>query len=65
VRFEKLIKLELGRMMFVFGRNNYGQLGLNDKNNRNIPTELKFFSGKKIKQIQCGEYHSMALCGEM
>ena len=52
-------------MIFVFGRNYNGQLGLIDNDDVASPTELKFFSGKKIKQIQCGGYHSIALLGKM
>ncbi len=48
--------------LYVFGYNRYGQLGLNDNENRNIPIRNDFFKGKGlIKQIALGGLHSMIL----
>ena len=35
--------------IYVFGNNNYGQLGLGDKNERNLPTLLNLPNNEKIK----------------
>jgi alpha-tubulin suppressor-like RCC1 family protein len=40
--------------------NGHGQLGLGDKNERNIYTKLEHNFGK-IKNIYCGGYHSIIL----
>ena len=45
--------------LFAFGRNNYGQLGLGDNENRNVPTLV--MQDKEIQQIVCGCYHSFIL----
>ena len=42
--------------VWTFGRNNDGQLGLGDKENRNIPTLIEDF--KDVKQISCGDKHT-------
>ena len=42
-----------------FGSNNYGQLGLGDGEDRNIPTQIP--SDIKAKQIACGGQHSMII----
>jgi alpha-tubulin suppressor-like RCC1 family protein len=49
--------------VFSWGKNNFGQLGHGDTKNRNTPTKVDFFDGKKILQISCGEYHCLALEG--
>ena len=47
--------------VYSFGKNNYGQLGLEDNVNRTIPTLLDFqFDGNPIC-IQLGWYHSLIL----
>ena len=45
--------------LFAFGYNCYGQLGLGDNENRNIPTLI--MQDKTIRQIVCGEDHSFIL----
>jgi alpha-tubulin suppressor-like RCC1 family protein len=40
--------------VYSLGRNENGELGLNDKINRNEITENKFFENKKINSIICG-----------
>ena len=45
--------------LFVFGRNNYGQLGLGDTSGRNTPTELTDSRIRgKIKKVTLGNYNS-------
>jgi alpha-tubulin suppressor-like RCC1 family protein len=53
-----------GTNVFSWGKNDVGQLGLGDTNNRNIPTKVDFFDGKNIIQISCGYLHCIALEGE-
>ena len=65
------IALTHSNEIYVWGNNKYGHLGLGDKNNRNTPQILLKYSrakartfpveGEKIKQIVCGNTHSMAL----
>jgi alpha-tubulin suppressor-like RCC1 family protein len=45
--------------VWSFGYNEYGQLGLGDKENRNIPTMSPIL--KNIVPISCGEYYSFCL----
>jgi len=47
--------------IFCLGRNNFGQLGLNDNENRLIPEENKYFKRKTIIQCSLGGYHSIIL----
>jgi alpha-tubulin suppressor-like RCC1 family protein len=35
--------------------------GLDDKENRHIPTPMEFFKNKKIVQVSCGGLHTMVL----
>ena len=44
--------------VYVFGNNELGQLGLGDKEDRNIPTEI---SDLKVKQISPGVYSTMVI----
>jgi alpha-tubulin suppressor-like RCC1 family protein len=54
--------------VYVCGANNYGQLGLGDKQNRNVLTQIPNI---KVKQISTGEGHmimidennAMLVCG--
>ena len=45
--------------LFAFGWNEYGQLGLSNNENRNVPTLL--MKDKEIRQIICGDLHSFIL----
>jgi alpha-tubulin suppressor-like RCC1 family protein len=49
--------------VFAWGFNNYGQLGVSNKGNVNIPVEVEHLKGHRIVSIACGEYHSMVLSG--
>jgi len=42
--------------LYAFGRNNYGQLGLGDNQERNIPTLVNI--DFKVKQVACGNSHT-------
>ena len=44
--------------LFVWGQNNYGQLGLNDTANRSSPVQVGALTG--WSQIAAGQYHSIA-----
>ncbi|XP_023933810.2 probable E3 ubiquitin-protein ligase HERC4 isoform X2 [Bicyclus anynana] len=41
--------------VFGWGKNNNGQLGLQDRENRNYPTHLKTLRNVKVCHISCGE----------
>jgi E3 ubiquitin-protein ligase HERC4 len=51
--------------LFAFGKNDCGELGLNDEMNRLTPTELLFFQKLKIKSIYCGENHTFVALGKL
>ncbi len=49
--------------IWVWGLNDYGQLGLNDRVNRMKPTLLPYSNGYSIRKVCCGEAHSAFLSG--
>ena len=49
--------------VYSFGDNNYGQLGLNDTNNRLIPTLNPYLSN--VISISAGCYHSLVLLSKI
>jgi alpha-tubulin suppressor-like RCC1 family protein len=49
-------------VIYGWGKNFFGLLGLNDKKNRNSPQELEFFKGKHVFNIVSGFYHSFFIC---
>lgn len=51
--------------IFIWGGNDFGQLGLGDQNNRSSPSEidLPFISGK-VKYFSFGAFHCMCLTHE-
>ena len=57
-----LILTEDGEV-YAFGRNDKGQLGLGDRNDRNVPTKLNSsnYDNKKIIQVSIGTAHSLIL----
>ena len=69
---KKIIKLFCGSehcfaisnsgVIYGWGWNERGELGLNDKKNRNSPQELKYFKGKHVINIVCGWRHSFFIC---
>ncbi|XP_075279221.1 putative E3 ubiquitin-protein ligase HERC4 isoform X3 [Opisthocomus hoazin] len=56
--------LTLSGAIFGWGRNKFGQLGLNDDNDRYAPTLLKSLRTQKVVHICCGEDHTAALTKE-
>ena len=60
--FKNIKKIEKDEL-YVWGSNEYGQLGLNDTTNRNKLECINSLKGKKINQIECGGWHSIALTG--
>ncbi|NWU72239.1 HERC4 ligase, partial [Pterocles burchelli] len=56
--------LTLSGAIFGWGRNKFGQLGLNDDNDRYVPTLLKSLRTQKVVHVSCGEDHTAALTKE-
>ncbi|XP_017842940.1 probable E3 ubiquitin-protein ligase HERC4 isoform X1 [Drosophila busckii] len=50
--------------VFGWGRNNCGQLGLNDEVNRAYPTQLKTLRTLGVRYVACGEEFSVFLTNE-
>uniref|UniRef100_K3X668 RCC1-like domain-containing protein n=1 Tax=Globisporangium ultimum (strain ATCC 200006 / CBS 805.95 / DAOM BR144) TaxID=431595 RepID=K3X668_GLOUD len=50
-------------VLFVFGRNNHGQLGTGDTNERLYPFPIEYFLGKRIAMVAAGFYHTIVLTG--
>lgn len=53
--------LTLSGAVFGWGRNKFGQLGLNDCNDRSYPTLLKSLRSQRVIYVSCGEDHTAAL----
>ncbi|XP_029376575.1 probable E3 ubiquitin-protein ligase HERC4 isoform X4 [Echeneis naucrates] len=56
--------LTLSGAVFGWGRNKFGQLGLNDTNDRHFPALLKSLRSQRVIYISCGEDHTAALTKE-
>ena len=50
-------------MVYVCGRNNHGQLGTGDTNERHVPFPIDSFLGKRVSMIASGFYHTIILTG--
>jgi alpha-tubulin suppressor-like RCC1 family protein len=50
-------------MLYVFGRNNHGQLGTGDTNEQHSPWPVDRFLGKRVAMVAAGFYHSIVLTG--
>uniref|UniRef100_A0A8B9L1X8 HECT domain-containing protein n=1 Tax=Astyanax mexicanus TaxID=7994 RepID=A0A8B9L1X8_ASTMX len=53
--------LSLSGVVFGWGRNNTGQLGLGDREDRYVPVCVKSLNRKKTVLISCGEDHTAVL----
>lgn len=51
-------------MLYVFGRNNHGQLGTNDLEEKHSPHPIDEFLGKKILSVSAGFYHTLVVVAE-
>ncbi|XP_062851882.1 probable E3 ubiquitin-protein ligase HERC4 [Trichomycterus rosablanca] len=56
--------LSLSGAVFGWGRNKFGQLGLNDNKDRGFPSLLKTLRSQRVVFICCGEDHTAALTKE-
>ncbi|RHY32967.1 hypothetical protein DYB32_002077 [Aphanomyces invadans] len=50
-------------MLYVFGRNNHGQLGTGDTTERLTPCAVDTFVGKRVAVVAAGFYHTVVLTG--
>ncbi|KAH8371053.1 hypothetical protein KR093_006003, partial [Drosophila rubida] len=50
--------------VFGWGRNNCGQLGLNDETNRSYPTQLKTLRTLGVRYVACGDEYSVFLTND-
>uniref|UniRef100_A0A674ITA9 HECT-type E3 ubiquitin transferase n=1 Tax=Terrapene triunguis TaxID=2587831 RepID=A0A674ITA9_9SAUR len=53
--------LSLSGAVFAWGRNNSGQLGLSDEQDRESPCHVKLLRTQKVVYISCGEEHTAVL----
>jgi len=55
--------IDMNNNVWSFGVNDYGQLGLGDTEDINIPTPTQIMrpSGIKAKHVSCGAYHSILI----
>uniref|UniRef100_A0AAY4AK92 HECT domain-containing protein n=1 Tax=Denticeps clupeoides TaxID=299321 RepID=A0AAY4AK92_9TELE len=53
--------VSLSGAVFGWGKNNAGQLGLNDEQDRAVPCHIKFLRSQKVVYISCGDEHTAAL----
>lgn len=45
--------------LYVWGLNDFGQLGLGDKTSRFEPVQNEFFVDRRIKGVTCGQIHTI------
>uniref|UniRef100_A0A7S0HXF5 EGF-like domain-containing protein n=1 Tax=Hanusia phi TaxID=3032 RepID=A0A7S0HXF5_9CRYP len=50
-------------IVYAFGNNDYGMLGLGDKTTRKFPTKISSFVGANVYVIASGAYHTIAATG--
>ncbi|CAC5368398.1 HERC4 [Mytilus coruscus] len=53
--------LSMSGGLFGWGRNSFGQLGVNDENDRNHPTQCKSLRQQRTVFVSCGEDHTCTL----
>lgn len=68
-KYEELLCLNfdlniLSGAIYGWGKNTYGQLGLNDEINKFYPTQLKTLRSIRVKYIACGEDFSAFLSAD-
>ncbi|CAG2207194.1 HERC4 [Mytilus edulis] len=56
--------LSMSGALFGWGRNSFGQLGVNDENDRNHPTQCKSLRQQRTVFVSCGEDHTCTLTQE-
>ena len=57
------ILLTFDNIVYAWGENRYGQLGLGDRRPRPYPTRVESLDGKDINKIACGAHFSV-FCGD-
>ena len=60
--YEHCFAISNSGVIYGWGKNERGQLALNDKENRNSPQELGYFKGKHVIDIVSGVEHSFFIC---
>jgi alpha-tubulin suppressor-like RCC1 family protein len=63
-RLNHSIVLDSNGKVYTTGRNDYGQLGLGDTNDRNAFEEVTSLNGKNITAIAAGDLHSFAFAND-
>ncbi|CAH3029533.1 unnamed protein product [Porites evermanni] len=53
--------LSLSGALFSWGRNNFGQLGVNDDKDRSMPVLVKSLRSQRVRHVAAGEYHTAVL----
>ena len=57
-------QLSNGKLIWSWGNNRYGQLGLGDKSNISLPKPITFlfeYTKNKFESVSCGGFHSLCL----
>ena len=57
----KILDDESNALIYVFGQNSYGELGIGDLEEKHVPTKLSFFNNIEISQIAAGNEHTAVL----
>ena len=57
----KVLDDDTGAVVYVFGQNSYGELGIGDLEERHVPTKLSFFDNIDISQVAAGNEHTAVL----
>mmetsp|Transcript_30091 Transcript_30091/g.39615 ORF Transcript_30091/g.39615 Transcript_30091/m.39615 type:complete len:639 (-) Transcript_30091:210-2126(-) len=60
--YHSVIATDLDQV-FSFGRNDFGQLGLGDREDRGQPAEVEGLQGRTTVAIACGQYHTVVGIG--
>lgn len=57
----KALDDDWGALVYVFGQNSYGELGIGDLEERHVPTKLSYFDNIEISQVAAGNEHTAVL----